>query len=188
MIKKTPVILLSFVLFLFSFPSKALTAEILGPEIRIQNNKIIVNTGLSNLEEFETTIMSGIEKEIIFTVELLKVWNYWPDEFVVSKKIQKTIKYDNLREQFLVSSFDGNSRDRRNFKSFNAMMAWAFMVEGIELANIRELEPGSYYLRVVVESKSRELPPVIGLLMLFIPEVEMSMAKESKPFNIGVSE
>jgi hypothetical protein len=76
---------------------------------------------------------------------------------------------------------------KENFKDFSIMKAWVFMVNEMNLANVRELEPGNYYIRVVVESKSRELPRVIGLLMLFIPEVEMSLAKESYPFNIGDS-
>lgn len=175
------VILISFTCsVLILFPAAALTAEILDPEIRIQDNNIIVNTGLTNIEKIETTIKSGIEKEIVFTIELFRVWNFWPDEFVVSKKIQRIIKYDNLRRQYLVSSYDGTSRIEKKIKDFNIMKTWAFTVNEINLANIKELETGNYYIRVVAESKSRELPRVIGLLMFFIPEVEMSLAKESQ--------
>ncbi len=187
MVKKL-VIIISFACFaLISSPTIALTAEILDPEVKIQDNNIIVSTGLTYLVEIETTIKSGIEKEIVFTVELFRTWRFWPDEFVVSKKIQRTIKYDNLRRRYLTSSYDGTMQIKKNFKYFSIMKAWVFMVNEINLANIRELEPGNYYIRVVVESKSRELPPVVGLLMLFIPEVEMSLAKESYPFNIGDS-
>ncbi len=84
-----------------------------------------------------------------------------------------------------MSSYDGSTQVDKNFKDFHAMKTWAFTVREINLVNIRELDSGRYYLRIVAESKSRELPPVIGLLMLFIPEVEMSLAKESQPFNIG---
>lgn len=183
---KFPLIIILFVCCaVVFFPASALTSEILGPEVKIQDSDVIVSTGIDYLEDIEATIKSGIQKEIVFTLELFRAWSFWPDEFVVSKKVQRTIKYDNLRGEYMASSFDGTTRINKKFKDFNIMTTWAFKVDGINLVNIRELEPGSYYLRVVVESKSRELPRVIGLLMLFIPEVEMSLAKESEPFNVG---
>ncbi|MCK5512654.1 MAG: hypothetical protein KAI96_07575, partial [Thermodesulfovibrionia bacterium] len=101
--------------------------------------------------------------------------------FVVSKKIQKIIKYDDLRGQYLASSNDGTEENKKKFKNFDASMKdWFFTTKEVKLANIKELDPGNYYIRVVSESKSRKLPPVIGFLMLFIPEVEMSLAKESQ--------
>lgn len=161
------------------------SAGILGPEIKIQDNNIIVGTRFSNIKEIETAIKSGVEKEIIFSIELFRVWSFWPDEFVVAKKIQKVIKYDNMRDQYWASSYDGTSLRERRFKDFNALKEWVFVVKDINLANIKELEQGKYFIRVVVESKSRELPPVIGFFLLFIPEREMSLAKESQPFSIG---
>jgi hypothetical protein len=177
----------SAVLFL---PSTTLSAEILDPEVTVRDNKIMVNTGLTKIKEIEDTINSGIEKEIVFTIELFRAWKFWPDQFVVSKKIHKTIKYDDLRGQYFVSSNDGTIRIESKFKHFNLRMRdWFFTVNQIDLANIKELDPGNYYVRVVAESKSREIPSVIGLLMFFIPEVEMSLAKESHVLHdIGYSE
>lgn len=170
---------------LILIPETALTAEILVPEISIRGNEIIVYTGLSHIEDIETTIKSGVEKEIVFTIELFKVWNYWPDEFVVSKKIRRIIKYDNLREHYLATFFNEKFPIERTLRDFTIMKKMIFMVDGVSLVKVKELDPGSYYVRVVAESKSRELPSVIGLLMLFIPEVEMSLARESHRFNIG---
>ncbi len=170
---------------LFSTPKTALTAEILGPEIEIRNNDILVNTGLIDIKDLISAINSGVEKEIVFTVDLFRVWKFWPDEFVVSKIIRRTIQFDNLRSRYSASANNGKTEIKKRFKDFRALRSWAFSVNELNLANIRELEAGSYYVRVVAESKSMELPPVIGLLMLFIPEVEMSLAKESHHFNIG---
>jgi hypothetical protein len=183
---KYPVVLMFlFCIALLFLPVFSNATEILGPEVRIQDNDIFVSTGLAALDELEVAISSGIEKEIIFTIELFKNWKFWPDEFVVSKKILRTIKYDNLRGQFVASFYDGDSRIVKKYNDFDSMKSMIFSVKNINLANVRELLPGSYYLRVVAESKSREMPPIIGLLMLFIPEVEMSLAKESHSFNIG---
>jgi hypothetical protein len=162
-------------------PEYALCSEIQPPEIVIHDNDIIVNTGISFTEDIEASISSGIEKEVVFTIELFRAWRFWPDEFVVSRKIKKTIKYDGLRGYFYVSIDDGKNRVERRFRDFNKnMKEWFFRVNNVDLANIKELDKGDYYIRVIVESKSREVPAVIGLLMFFIPEVEMSLATESQ--------
>jgi len=159
--------------------------EVTGPEVDIKENNIIVNSGINNVKEFEEAIKSGVAKEIIFKIELLRYWRFWPDEFVVSRKITRDIKFDNLREQYHVSTLFGNSLTEKNFKNYNLMKEKIFTTGAVNLANIKELDPGSYYVRVVVESKSTEEPPVVGLLMHFIPEVEMRVIKESKSFIVG---
>jgi hypothetical protein len=166
-------------------PSSAGTPRVTGPDVEIIDNNIIVKTSIADTADLEQTIRSGAGKEIIFTAELIRVWRFWPDEFVVSKKIRKIIKYDNLREQYRTSFRDGITRTDKKYSDFTALKDWIFTADAINLANIRELEPGDYYIRVVVESKSREQLPLIGLLMHLIPEVEMSLAKESRHFAVG---
>jgi hypothetical protein len=153
--------------------------------MKIVDKNIIVDMSLANVSELEAVINSGVGKEIIFTVELLRVWPFWPDEFVASKKIKKAIKYDNLRGQYQASSFDGFSKTERQFKDYYNVRNWIFTENGIILANIRELEPDNYYLRIIVESRSMKQLPVIGLLMHLVPEVDMTIVKESSDFYIG---
>ncbi|MBI5196758.1 MAG: DUF4390 domain-containing protein [Nitrospirae bacterium] len=175
---------LIFCAYLISTASAA-TAEIIGPAIKIQNNNIMIGTGFSNIKEIENAIKSGVEKEIVFTIELFREWDFWPDEFVHARKIQKVIKYDNLRGQYRTSSHDGTVVKERYFKEFNDLKEWLFTVKDVNLINVKELEQGKYFVRVVVESKSREIPPVIGFFMLFIPEIETSLAKKSPTFVVG---
>jgi hypothetical protein len=175
---------LSLFIVFFLFPSTVLSTEISGPTVTTENDNILVRTGLSYLGKLESTIETGIEKKIVFTMELFRVWKLWPDEFVMSKKIKRTIRYDNLRGLYFVTSRDGASLIQKRFNDFHTMKVWAFKIEDIHIANLRELEPGSYYVKVLVESKSKKLPAVIGILMLFVPEVEMVMTKKSKLFNV----
>ena len=169
---------------LAAVPGFASAPDVIDMDMEIIDNNIIVSLSVQNVAEFEAAINSGIEKEIVFTVELLRVWNFWPDEFVVSKKIRKVIRYDNLREQYRASSYDGIVRTERKFRDYNAVKNWIFSVDGINLAHIKELDPGRYYLRAIVESKSLRQLPLTGFLMHFIPEVEMSLARESRPFLV----
>lgn len=183
-----PIILLALFSLLTPLPASAATPNIIGPAIEIIDNNIIVSLSIDDTEELESLIASGIAKEIVFTVELLRVWSFWPDEFVVSKKIEKTIQYDNLREQYIASSNDGITRTDMKYDKYSTVKNWLFSAANINLANIKELDPGRYYVRVVVESKSLEQLPFIGFLMHFIPEVEMSLAKESLPYGLEVRE
>lgn len=183
--RKKPIIFLLILCYTLTLsPAAAATPSIIGPDSRIIDNNIVVDLSIANVTELEKTILTGTEKNIIFTVELLRVWRFWPDEFIVSKRIEKKIRYDNLREQYWAFSYDGAVQTENKFKDYDSMKGWIFTVNTVNLANIRELEPGSYYIRVIVESKSPEQLPVIGFLMHFIPETEMSLAKESQPFTI----
>jgi hypothetical protein len=159
---------------------------ITGPDVRIVNNNIIVKTSIADIADFEQIVKASIGKEIILTVELMRVWDFWPDEFIVSKKIRKVVKYDNLRDRYRTSWRDGITRTDRIVTDFNLMKNWILSEDFISIANIKELDPGNYYIRVVVESRSREKIPLIGLLMYLLPEVEMSLAKESQPFRAGI--
>ncbi len=162
----------------------AAAPKIIGPDMEIIDNNIIVSISIDNFKDLETTIKSGIEKEIIFTTELLRSWRLWPDEFIVSKRFEKVIKYDNLRDQYMASSYDGITRINKRFKDYGSLREWIFSVNTFNLANITGLEPSDYYIRVVVESKSIEQLPLLGFLAYFIPAVEMSLAKESSSFRI----
>ena len=99
--------------------------------------------------------------------------------------ITRVIRYDNLREQYWISSRDGKNVIENNFMDYNSIKEWIFTVEDINLANLTELEAGRYYIRVIVESRNREQLPVVGFFMHLIPEVEMSLVKESEPFTVG---
>lgn len=186
MIRGRGLFILIFSLFLI-FTSSHVSAATSVLEVKIEGNNIIISSGIPNLKEkeIENAIKSGVEKELIFSIELFRIWHLWPDEFVSAKKIQKLIKYDTLRGQYRASSYDGAHLKERHFRDFNTLKDWVFTVKDINLANIRELEPGKYFVRVVIESKSRELPPIIGLFMLFIPETEISWTQKSQPFHIG---
>ena len=183
--KNSFILLFSLFSFLATVPANATAPRIIGPDIRIVDNNIIVSLSIDNFKELETTIKAGIKKEIIFTAELLRAWNLWPDEFIVSKKFEKVVKYDNLRDQYLVSSYDGITRVQKKFKDYDALRYWIFNANTFNLANTKELDPSNYYIRIVIESKSLDQIPLLGFLTNFIPAVEMSLAKESAHFRIG---
>ncbi|RJR15601.1 MAG: DUF4390 domain-containing protein [Nitrospiraceae bacterium] len=180
------IVVLSLIITAFTASyADAISPQIIGPYMKVIDNNIIVSLSIYQVTELAKSITSGVEKEITFTIELLRAWRFWPDEFIVSKKVSRVIKYDNLRGQYRVISYDGVTRTEKYYNDYHEIKDWIFNVSNINLANIKELEPDRYYIRTVVESKSLEQPPLIGFLIHFIPEVEMSLAKESQLFMLG---
>ncbi len=65
------------------------------------------------------------------------------------------------------------------------MLQWALSVSNLKLANARDLEPGVYFVRITIESRIRKLPPVIGYFIIFLPENEFKIKKDSPFITIG---
>lgn len=166
-------------------PIHSYGAEITVPEISIKENEIYITTSLSLDEKYLKELRNGIAKELRFSIDLFKVWTIWPDEFVFRRYFIRTIKCDPVKNEFVATSFDGSTFIEKRFKSFESMMKWTLTINDLKFTNIKELEPGMHFVRVEVESKIRKLPPLIGSLLIFLPENEFKITKDSLFFNIG---
>jgi hypothetical protein len=171
--------------FLLCAVSSSIATEITGPEVKMLENEIHATTSLLLDDKYLQEIKNGIKKEFIFYIDIFRVWNVWPDEFVSSKSFTRTLRSDPVKTEFIATSNDGNTQIRKRFKSLESMLKWALSFDDLKLANVRDLEPGTYFVRVTVESKIRELPPVIGYFMIFLPENEFKIRKDSSFFSIG---
>lgn len=182
----TPYFSFVFCLLLFS-SSVSIAAEINGPEVKIQGNEIYVTTSLLLDEKQLHELRNGIKKEYSFYIDIFRVWKLWPDEFVLSRSFLRNLRADPVKQEFIATSTDGTTQIKKRFKTFDSMLKWALNFENLKLANVRDLEPGTYFVRVAVESKIRKLPPVIGYFMIFLPENEFKIKKDSPYFTIGPS-
>jgi len=176
--------LLFLTLYLVSFSSLSIGAEITGPEVTLKNHELFVTTSLSLDENYLREIRDGMEKELIFYVDLFRVWNMWPDEFILGKSITRTLKCDPVKSEFVATSFDGNTIVEKRFKSLESMTSWALSIQDLKLTNVRELEPGTHFVKITVASKIRKLPPLIGPFIIFLSENEFKISKESPHFRI----
>jgi hypothetical protein len=68
------------------------------------------------------------------------------------------------------------------------MLKWALSINTLKLIIPKDLEPGAYFIRVIAVSKVRKLPPVLRDLLIFIPENEFKITKDSPVFYIGTVE
>ena len=173
------------VIFLFCSYGWSGASEITGPEVKVQDSQIRVTTSLSLNEKSLQELRNGVTKDLKFSIDLFRVWKMWPDEFVVGKFFIRTLKSDPVTMEYQGSSGDGNTLVQKKFKSFESMIQWALLINDVKLANVKDLEQGTYFVRVTVESKIRKLPPVIGYFMIFLPENEFKIEKDSPFFPAG---
>ncbi len=159
----------------------------MGPEVKLHDGEIYVTTSLSLDENHLQELSNGITKELRFYIDLFRVWKVWPDEFVVGKFFIRTLKSDPVKMEYAATSSDGSTLIHKRFKTLESMVKWALSVNDLKLANTRDLEPGEYFVRVTAESKIRKLPPVIGYFMIFLPENEFKIKKDSPFINVGAA-
>ncbi|HUO77601.1 MAG TPA: DUF4390 domain-containing protein [Thermodesulfovibrionales bacterium] len=172
-------------LSLFLMLLNASGAEIIGPDARVTNDEIVVSTGLALDEKNVDDLKNGISKEITFYIDLFRVWRMWPNEFIAGKKIVKTLRSDPIKKEYTATTFDGATLTEKRFKRFDSMLDWTLTIKDLKLINIKELQSSDYYVKVTVESRLRELPPVIGYLLFFVSEKDFKLSKESPSLSTG---
>lgn len=171
--------LLTLALFLALFPIQAEGHSITGPDVRLANNDIYISFSFVPDEKLVQEIRDGMDKEFRLYADLFRVWKNWSDEFVLGKFFARTLKSDPIKKEYLVSSFDGQTIIEKRFRSFESMLAGALVVKDLKLTNTRELEPGKYFVRITVESKTSKLPPLIGHFLIFVQDNEFKIKKDS---------
>jgi hypothetical protein len=181
-------ILLTAIAFTFAIAlitsASASDSDIPIVTVKQVNDEIYVTTYLKPSARFKDEINNGISKDIIFYIDLFKIWNIWPDEFIKGKKIIKTLKSDPIKREYVAVSIEEYVHKEKRFKDPESMIEWAFNIREIKLANIKELETGHYFVKVTVESRLKKLPPVIGQMLFFVPEKEFKIYRESTHFHI----
>lgn len=178
---------LALLLFLGCQPDPAAAADIKRLDIAFRNHDLFVTTGLLYNDDFLNDMKQGISKEIIFTFEIYNVRPFFPDEYILGKKIVFSLKNDPIKREFVARIKNGNETTEKRFKDTESMTAWALLGREIKVANVKELDPGTYYVKVSAESRIRKLPPVIKILLFFIPETEFSVWRYSRTFTLPLT-
>ncbi|MBF0557688.1 MAG: DUF4390 domain-containing protein [Nitrospirae bacterium] len=188
--KKAFIIILSvlFLSELLAFMKTGSAAEIVDLSFRLSNNELFASTSMKPEQKVIDDLNEGLSKEITFYIDLFRVWNIWPDEFVLGQKIITTVKSNPIKREYIATRVNGNTSTEKRFTDTESMMNWTMTLSDIKLTNIKELEAGVYYIKVNVESRIRKLPPVIGYLFFFVPDKEFSITKNSQTFQINSKE
>ncbi len=188
---KKSVIIIFSVLLLFeqlAFVKAGSAVEFSDINFRFSNNELYVSTAVKPDQKIMNDLNDGLSKEFIFYIDLFRVWNIWPDEFVLGQKIITTLKNDPIKREYFATRVNGNISLNKRFNDLESMLDWAMALSDIKLTNIKELEAGTYFIKITAESRIRKLPPVIGYLFFFVPDKDFSISKNSQTFQINTKE
>jgi len=179
--------LVLLIIMITSVPNTVNAADIKNVDITIRNQDLFVTAGMLYDDDFLNEMRQGLSKELIFSFEIYSYRRIFPDEYILGKKITISLKNDPIKREYVARVVDGNSITDKRFKDTESMTAWALLSRTVKLANLKELDPGTYYVKVSVESRIRKLPPVIKILLFFIPETEFSVWRYSDTFTLPLT-
>ena len=134
--------------------------------------------------ELKEDIHNGIPKDLFYTIVLNKRFSLWFDEEMDSKTIKHTIKYDILKEQYLISTWEGGSKQERIADTSEEMMELISNLNNVKMITDRSLKTRhTYYIRIKAEVKTSRLPFYLDYILFFIPVPEMDTPwADSAPF------
>jgi len=109
-------------------------------------------------EETKEAILNGVPATFTFFTILYQTNNFWIDKKIADIKITHTIKYDNLKKEFIIkrSSESGKHLVTKSFEEAQKLMA---EIDGLKIVPLAKLKKGGkYQIRAKAELGELTLP------------------------------
>lgn len=165
------VLLLLFCL-LWSSPSPLRAAEATLSDIIVTNTQedLLVFFDIEGCFtlEMEEAILNGISTTFTIIIRLYKTRTLWFDGSISSIRLEHTIKYDSLKNDFRVTRSEDNNRELV-FKEFETAKKAMAEIRNITVVPLKELQKrGKYQLRVKAELEKVRLPLYLHYVFFFV--------------------
>ncbi len=109
-------------------------------------------------EDLQQAILSGVPTTFTFMASLGRVRNFWKDKNLASLEIRHTVKYNNLKNEFVITRSEDNGRSIVVNSLGEAKIIMA-EVENIRIAKLNGLERNHrYQVRIKAELSKITLP------------------------------
>jgi hypothetical protein len=119
-------------------------------------------------EKLNKAILSGVPATFFFLTKLNGVRNIWVDRGIADITVTHTIKYDNLKKEFLIRRSWRNSEPEIT-KSFSEAQKWMSEVNSLKIIPLGQLEKGQQYqLRTKAEVSKQTLPFYLHYVLFFV--------------------
>ena len=119
-------------------------------------------------EKMKTAVLSGVPTTFSFFVELYKERNLWFDDKIADIKIAHTLKYNNLKKEFIVKQ-SGENTDPIVTQSFEEAQKLMAEIDSLKVVPLSELEKGRHYqIRAKAELSKLTLPFYLHYVLFFV--------------------
>jgi hypothetical protein len=154
-------------------------------EVKQNSDVLLVSVRLELDEDLARELKGGVDKKLIFYVDLFRAWYKWPDEFVLGKRVERELKCDNVKGEYVVTELTRKGPVATRFASCDELLAYALKITDVRLVDAREVEHGRYIVKVTAESHLRNIPPFITVLIPFAKDKEFEVRIKSQVMKIG---
>lgn len=158
-------------LIVFVLPKIAFAQQAVLNNMSIANTRdhllLYLNVQGAFTDEVEKAILSGVPTTFSFLVILNRDRNLWMDEKIVEVTVHHTIKYNNLKKEFVISKSweDSNSVTTQSFEEAKQLMS---KIEGLTVLSLDNLMKGSrYQIRARAELGKLTLPLYLHYILFF---------------------
>ena len=118
--------------------------------------------------KLKKAILSGVPATFSFLAKLNRVRNMWTNPVIADISVIHTIKYNNLKKEFIVKRSWRNNEPEVT-KSFSEAQKWMTEVNSLKIIPLGQLEKGQQYqLRTKAEVSKQTLPFYLHYVLFFI--------------------
>jgi hypothetical protein len=122
----------------------------------------------SFIEKMKKAILSGVPTTFSFYLSCYRARNFWFDSKIKDIKVTNTIKYNNLKEEFIVK----RSWDKSGplvTKSFEEAQNLMSEIDSLKVVSLKQLEKGRHYqIRAKAELSKVTLPFYLHYVFFFV--------------------
>ncbi|MDA8087329.1 MAG: DUF4390 domain-containing protein [Nitrospiraceae bacterium] len=181
---KKAILLLSLAIVLF-LPLNARATQINSLSVSKKGDDVFVSARLVMAPPLIRDLRAGIQKDLVFYVDLFRHWSSWPDEYILGVRIERYLSCDSVRGEYMMTTKGRGPAEETRYGSCDDLIKNSLALNNVRLSNLRELTKGNYFVRVTAESKLRNLPPLLGQMFFFIKDKEFSVHRDSPMINLG---
>ena len=175
---------LAIVLFLF-LPLDARAAQINSLSVSMKGDSVFVSARLVMDPSVIKDLKAGIQKDLVFYVDLFRHWSSWPDEYIQGVRIERYLSCDSVKGEYMMTTLERGADEETRYGSCDDLIKNSLVLGGIKLSNLNELTKGRYFVKVTAESKLRNLPPLLAQMFFFIKDKDFSVYEDSPMITLG---
>lgn len=118
--------------------------------------------------KMEQTIKSGLPATFSFFINLYRVRGFWKDKRIADLEVTHTIKYDNLKKEYLVSR-SWESNQQRIVKSLDEAKKLMTEIDSLRIVPLNRLEKTQQYqIRAKARLNKLTLPFYLHYVLFFV--------------------
>ncbi len=133
-----------------------------------ENLEVYLNVEGAFTEKMKTAVLSGVQTTFSFIITLYKVRDLWFDKKMADITITHTLKYHNLKKEFIIqrSWEDNKPRVAESFEDARRLMS---EINGIKVISLNELSKGrEYQIQSKAELSRMTLPLYLHYVLFFV--------------------